>query len=274
MLYVKMTIEELALSGKLGFPRATKSTLYNHAKTLNEHLENHGYDWRVKAYPKEKVIAVVKDGHLNRYQKHEIAGKIMNALENLDMLDMLFLQTDETVYIHKTSLLDKNSPDARTLKKAQTRHGTEYVTFCSTYGFEDNCDRIYKGDTVSLMTVHPYAIRDTGKTYKDLKKAVDKIANRYGFHLESLGEHAMVLCPNTEAATASPETTVVEVTMEKTFRVAINVDVTNEQLKMLKNGDNPFFDRLEEDIKNGSAHYETDYAVNDTQGRNIVDWSK
>lgn len=63
----------------------------------------------------------------------------------------------------------------------------------------------------------------------------------------------------------------VEITLEQTRRVSMEFVVTKEELKMLQNGENPFEDELMMDID--SAFVEYDYAVNDMEGRTLVDWS-
>ena len=63
----------------------------------------------------------------------------------------------------------------------------------------------------------------------------------------------------------------VEITMEKIMRVSMEFDVTDEQLKQLKDGENPFWDDLEKEIEHGNTEY--DYAVDDLSGREIVGWS-
>lgn len=62
----------------------------------------------------------------------------------------------------------------------------------------------------------------------------------------------------------------VEITMEKTIRIAKVFDVTEEQLDDLIRGENPFFDELEEEIETGDIEY--DYAVNDIDGNEIIPW--
>lgn len=67
------------------------------------------------------------------------------------------------------------------------------------------------------------------------------------------------------------KTTRVEITLEQTKRVAMEFDVTDEQLEMLRNGQNPFADEMEKELDSGDLEY--DYAVNDMFGRTLVDWS-
>lgn len=63
--------------------------------------------------------------------------------------------------------------------------------------------------------------------------------------------------------------TTVEITMEKTMRVCMTIEVTKEQLGHLKTGYNPFYD--DADFENGNIEY--DYAVCDEDGKEIVPWS-
>lgn len=63
----------------------------------------------------------------------------------------------------------------------------------------------------------------------------------------------------------------VEITYEKTMRVAVEREVTDEELEMLLMGDNPFVEELEKELENGDVTY--DYTVNDEQGRTLVDWN-
>lgn len=62
----------------------------------------------------------------------------------------------------------------------------------------------------------------------------------------------------------------VEITMEKVMRVAMEFDVTDEQLEALENGDNPFYEQMEAEIDNGEVEY--NYAVDDLDGNEIVPW--
>lgn len=64
----------------------------------------------------------------------------------------------------------------------------------------------------------------------------------------------------------------IEITMEQTKRVAMEFDVTEEQLENVKNGENPFFDEMKNEIENGNPDLEYDYSVCDEVGRTIVDW--
>lgn len=64
---------------------------------------------------------------------------------------------------------------------------------------------------------------------------------------------------------------IIEITMEKTQRVAKEFEVTDEQLKQLKDGVNPFLNQLELELESGDCKY--DYAVNDEEGRTLVNWN-
>lgn len=65
----------------------------------------------------------------------------------------------------------------------------------------------------------------------------------------------------------------VEITMEITKRIAIEREVNDEQLKQLKNGENPFGEEMEYEIESGCGSSEYDYSVNDEYGNTIVEWS-
>ena len=63
----------------------------------------------------------------------------------------------------------------------------------------------------------------------------------------------------------------VEITMEKTMRVAMEFDSTEEQIEMLERGENPFAEEMEKELKNGDIEY--DYAaVNQETGLDIKTW--
>jgi len=63
----------------------------------------------------------------------------------------------------------------------------------------------------------------------------------------------------------------VSITLEKTLRVCMDYDVTEEQLEQLKNGDNPFEEEMEKELETGCKSY--DYTVCDEEGKTIIDWS-
>lgn len=65
----------------------------------------------------------------------------------------------------------------------------------------------------------------------------------------------------------------IEITMEKTTRVAMEIEATEEQIVALKNGKNPFYEQMEKEIKAGAGNIEYNYAVNDLGGNEIVPWS-
>lgn len=63
----------------------------------------------------------------------------------------------------------------------------------------------------------------------------------------------------------------VEITMEKTMRIAMEFDATEEQIEDLKRGENPFYEQMEKEVENGEVEY--DYAVTDLEGNEIIPWS-
>lgn len=63
----------------------------------------------------------------------------------------------------------------------------------------------------------------------------------------------------------------VEVTMEKTLRVAMEFEATEEDIEMLEMGINPFQDEMEEELKNGDVEYDF-AAVNQDTGITIKEW--
>lgn len=63
----------------------------------------------------------------------------------------------------------------------------------------------------------------------------------------------------------------IEITMERTMRIAMQFEVTKEQIEDLKRGENPFYELMKKEIENGEVEY--DYAVNDLEGNEIVPWS-
>lgn len=64
---------------------------------------------------------------------------------------------------------------------------------------------------------------------------------------------------------------IVEITLEKVLRVSKEVEVTEDQLEKLKNGDNPFKEEMEKEILDNS--FDEDFAVCDINGDVIVPWS-
>lgn len=63
----------------------------------------------------------------------------------------------------------------------------------------------------------------------------------------------------------------IEITMEKTMRITMEFDATEEQIEDLKHGENPFYEQMKKEVENGEVEY--DYAVNDLEGNEIVPWS-
>lgn len=64
----------------------------------------------------------------------------------------------------------------------------------------------------------------------------------------------------------------IEITMEKTLRVSMDFEATQEQVELLEKGINPFQEKLEEKLPDGDVEY--DYAVNDEDGNAIVPWGR
>ena len=63
----------------------------------------------------------------------------------------------------------------------------------------------------------------------------------------------------------------IEITMEKTMRVAMEFDATEEQVEMLERGENPFWDEMEKELEHGNVEY--DYAVVDVDtDEEMVSW--
>lgn len=65
----------------------------------------------------------------------------------------------------------------------------------------------------------------------------------------------------------------IEITMEKTTRVAMEFEATEEQIESLKRGENPFFTQMKNEIESEVGEVEYDYTVNDLDGNEIVPWS-
>lgn len=59
MDFIQTMIEELALSGAVSEYPCSRSTLYRHARQINERLEREHYDWRVKTDIGNMIIEVV-----------------------------------------------------------------------------------------------------------------------------------------------------------------------------------------------------------------------
>lgn len=64
----------------------------------------------------------------------------------------------------------------------------------------------------------------------------------------------------------------VEITFEKTFRISLDVEATEEQIEMLERGENPFWDLAESKIE-AEGEIEYDYAAYDLEeGIEIKSW--
>lgn len=68
-----------------------------------------------------------------------------------------------------------------------------------------------------------------------------------------------------------PEKKVIGITVEKTLRVYKELEATDEEIKQLEGGINPF-EKEFSDEEMGNGDIEWDYAVVDEDGRTIVDW--
>ena len=65
----------------------------------------------------------------------------------------------------------------------------------------------------------------------------------------------------------------IEITIEKIIRVAKEIEVTEAEFDAIRNGDDPFILGLitDEDFVGGNE--ETNFCVNDMEGRKIVNWN-
>ena len=62
----------------------------------------------------------------------------------------------------------------------------------------------------------------------------------------------------------------VEIVLEEVRRVAMEFEVSEEELKALENSRNPFEHEMMDELPYGYTRY--DYTVNDMEGRTLVDW--
>ena len=63
----------------------------------------------------------------------------------------------------------------------------------------------------------------------------------------------------------------IEITMEKTMRVAMEFDAMEEQIEMLERGENPFWDKMEKELEHGNVEY-GDAVADINTGVDIVTW--
>ena len=64
----------------------------------------------------------------------------------------------------------------------------------------------------------------------------------------------------------------VEITFEKTFRISLDVEATEEQIEMLEIGENPFWDLADDRIET-EGEIEYNYAAYDPEEeRDIKEW--
>ena len=64
----------------------------------------------------------------------------------------------------------------------------------------------------------------------------------------------------------------VEITVEKTIRIAKEVRVTQTEFESLRNGESPFALGLVDEGDFTGCYEEIDFCVNGTDGKTIVDW--
>ena len=64
----------------------------------------------------------------------------------------------------------------------------------------------------------------------------------------------------------------VEITFEKTFKISLDVEATEEQIEMLEKGENPFWDLADDRIET-EGEIEYNYAAYDPEEeRDIKEW--
>lgn len=69
----------------------------------------------------------------------------------------------------------------------------------------------------------------------------------------------------------NPEKKLIEVTVEKRLRVCKEIEATEEEIELLRRGENPF----EDEFSDGEMEYgdiEWDFAAADEYGRTIIGW--
>lgn len=64
----------------------------------------------------------------------------------------------------------------------------------------------------------------------------------------------------------------VEITVEKTIRVAKEVRITQAELEALRNGESPFVLGLIDNGDFAGCYDEIDFCVNGVDGKTIIDW--
>lgn len=68
-----------------------------------------------------------------------------------------------------------------------------------------------------------------------------------------------------------PEKKVIGITVEKTLRVYKEIEATEEEIELLRRGDNPFESEFsDEEMEHGDIEW--DFAAVDEDGGTIVDW--
>lgn len=174
MLDINMTIEELGLSGSVGFPGISVSTLRRYAKLLNESLESQHFDWHVKAYPKEDAIAVTQKGWLNRYEKKEFAEKLIDYFDANGFSHDTFIYDD--TYRYSTDE-PHNHDDCENC--ITSRRGTPYYRV----RYDGNPCKYYNPNSLTVTTEGAlYSVLAFG-TGKEERK-INEIAEQYGMYME------------------------------------------------------------------------------------------
>ncbi len=141
---------------------------------------------------------------------------------------------------------------------------------------EDERSGIIPGDVYDdLQTFkkeHPFASYKFGYVVIDTKSGyVPDTCNDWNDSVEDALMDYQKNCQIRTAATGG-KTMKVEITMEKTCRVAMMFDVTDEQFDLLDRGYNPFQDEMEKELESGAGDTEYNYAVCDEGGNTLVDW--
>lgn len=68
-----------------------------------------------------------------------------------------------------------------------------------------------------------------------------------------------------------PEKKLIEVTVEKRLRVCKEIEATEEEIELLRRGDNPFESEFsDEEMEHGDIEW--DFAATDESDRIIIDW--
>lgn len=128
-------------------------------------------------------------------------------------------------------------------------------------------------DLQTFKKEHPFGSNKFGYVVFDMETGlVPDTCNDWNDSPEEALMDYQENCQITTAATGG-ETMTVEITMERTQRVAMTFDAMEEQLELLKTGENPFWDVMKKEIDAGASDTEYDYAACDECGKMLLDWS-